>query len=205
MPRAQWVRCTSAQESSRAQCMRLHACWMCWIRIGIGQCASDAPQYRQPCAVYVRQNSGPVFMSAVVAQNMRRHSLLRWYDDHSHMSCVWTAYTPRKLGAVGISTAHLPHCYCIWYARRSHSDFFNMFKFDGIRSARGVCLAHLGDSPAYVWRSHSVCEDPRAHVAYLPHSCYFCRSIAGQWNRGIRFWSVGYCRIHKQRKNILFH
>ena len=171
MPRAQWVRCTSAQESSRAQCMRLHTCW---IRIEIGQCASDAPQCRQPCAVYAHQSSGTVFMSAVVAQNMRRHSLLRWYGGHSRMSCIWTGYSPRKLGAVGISTAHLPRCSCVWYARRSNGDFFlTCSKFDGARSARGVCLAHLGDSPAHVWRSHSVCEDPGVHVAYLPRICYF--------------------------------
>ena len=58
--------------------------------------------------VYAHQSSGTVFMSAVVVQNMRRHSLLRWYGDHSRMSCMWTAYSPRKLGAVGISTAYLP-------------------------------------------------------------------------------------------------
>ena len=125
-----------AQESFRAQCMCLHTCW---IRIEIGQCASDATQCRQPCAVYAHQSSGTVFMSAVVVQNMRRHSLLRWYGDHSRMSYMWTAYSPRKLGAVGISTAYLPRCYCVWYARRSHGDFQNLTAH----------IAHV----AYAWRT----------------------------------------------------
>ena len=38
-------------------------------------------------------------------------------------------------------------------------------KFDGARRARGVCLAHLGDSTAHVWRAHSANEDPIAYVA----------------------------------------
>ena len=96
------------------------------------------------------------------------------------------------LGAVGVCTAHLPRTYCVMCARRSHGDFFlTCSKFDGARSARGVCLAHLGDSTAYVWRTQSVNEDPRAYAAYLPRISYFFRtpcqrsSIAGQWNRGI--------------------
>ena len=60
------------------------------------------------------------------------------------------------------------------YARRSHGDFFlTCSKFDGARSARGVCRAHLGDSTTYVWRTRSVNEDPRTYVAYLPRICYF--------------------------------
>ena len=106
---------------------------------------------------------------------------------------VQAGYTPRMLGAVGVCTAHLPRTYCVMYARRSHGDFFlTCSKFDGARSARGVCLAHLGDSTAYVWRTQSVNEDPRAYVAYLLRISYFffrtpCQrsSIAGQWNGGI--------------------
>ena len=59
---------------------------------------------------------------------------------------------------------------CSAIARRF---FLACSKFDGARSARGVCLAHLGDSTAYVWRTHSVNEDPWAYVAYLSRICYF--------------------------------
>ena len=70
--------------------------------------------------------------------------------------------------------------------------FLTCSKFDGARSARGVCLAHLGDSTAYVWGTHSVNEDPWAYVAYLPRIFFFSRnSIAGQWNRGITGPSAG--------------
>ena len=90
---------------------------------------------------------------------------------------VPAAYTPRMLGAVGVCTAHLPRTCCVMYARRSHGDFFLTWsKFDGASHARGVCLAHLGDSNAYVWRIGSVNEDPRAYVAYLPRICYFLRT-----------------------------
>ena len=93
---------------------------------------------------------------------------------------VQAAYTPRMLGAVGVCTAHLPRTYCVMYARWSHGDFRRFFltrsKFDGARSACGICLAHLGDSTAYVRRTRSVNEDPRAYVAYLPRICYFFRT-----------------------------
>ena len=81
---------------------------------------------------------------------------------------VQAAYISRMLGAVGVCNAHLPHTYCVMYARRSHGT---CSKFDGARSAHGVFLAHLGDSTAYVWRTHSVNEDPWAYVAYLPRIC----------------------------------
>ena len=51
--------------------------------------------------------------------------------------------------------------------------FLACSKFDGARSARGVCLAHLGDFTTHVQRTHSVNEDPRAYVAYLPRICHF--------------------------------
>ena len=69
--------------------------------------------------------------------------------------------------------------------------FLTCSKFDGARNARGVCLTHLGDSTAYVWRTQIVNEDPRAYVAYLPRISYFFRtpcqrsSIEGEWNRGM--------------------
>ena len=84
------------------------------------------------------------------------------------------AYTPRMLGAGGICTVNLPCTYCVMCARRWHGDFFlTCSKFDGTHCACGVCLAHRGDSTAYVWRTHSVNEDPWAYVAYLPRICYF--------------------------------
>ena len=51
--------------------------------------------------------------------------------------------------------------------------FLACSKFDGALGARGVCLANLGDSTAYVWRTHSVNEDPWAYWAYLRSICYF--------------------------------
>ena len=84
---------------------------------------------------------------------------------------VCAAYTPRMLGAVGVCTAHLSRTYCVMYAQWSHSDFFlACSKFDG------VCLAHLGDSNAHVWRTHSVNEDSWAYVTYPPRICYFFRT-----------------------------
>ena len=81
---------------------------------------------------------------------------------------VQPAYTPRILGVVGVCTAPLPCTDCVMYARRSHGDFFSMFKI-WWRTCR-ACLAHIVDSTAYVWRTQSVNEDPWAYVAYLPRA-----------------------------------
>ena len=135
-------------------------------------------------------------------------NILRWCGDHSRMSCVHSRMScdHSRTGCVHSTharrrwrlhcafTAHLLRNVCSAIARRF---FLTCSKFDGARSARGVCLAHLGDSTAYVWRTQSVNEDPRAYVAYLPCISYFFRtpcqrsSIAGQWNRGIS------CQIRK--------
>ena len=74
------------------------------------------------------------------------------------------------------------------FGNRVAISFLTCSKFNGAHSARGVCLAHLGDSTAYVWWIHSVNEDPWAHVAYLPRICFetwwkvwtFCQSL--QWH-----------------------
>ena len=56
---------------------------------------------------------------------------------------VRAAYTPRMLGAVDICNAHLPRTYCVMYARRSHSNFFeNVQNF----------MAHVAHV-AYAWRT----------------------------------------------------
>ena len=108
--------------------------------------------------------------------------------DHSRTGCVHSTYASRRWRLHCAFTAHLLRNVCSAIARRF---FWTCSKFDGACSARGVCLAHLGDSTAYVWRTQSVNEDPRAYVAYLPRISYFFRtpcqrsSIAGQWNRGI--------------------
>ena len=65
-----------------------------------------------------------VFLSTVVMQSIRRPSLLRMYGDHSRKSCVRAAHTLRMHDAVGVCIAPLPRTFCVWFARRSHSDFF---------------------------------------------------------------------------------
>ena len=65
--------------------------------------------------------------------------------------------------------------------------FLTCSKFDGARSARGVCLAHLGDSNTYVWRIHSVNEDPRAYVAYLP-AIFFVAQLVASPASGMEVW-----------------
>ena len=64
---------------------------------------------------------------------------------------VWAAYILRLLGASGVPTVDLPRTFLVCSAipRRF---FWACSKFDGARSARGVCLAQLSDSPAYVRR-----------------------------------------------------
>ena len=64
---------------------------------------------------------------------------------------VWAAYILRLLGASGVPTVDLPRTLLVCSAipRRF---FWACSKFDGARSARGVCLAQLSDSPAYVRR-----------------------------------------------------
>ena len=64
---------------------------------------------------------------------------------------VWAAYILRLLGASGVTTADLPRTFrvCSAIPRRF---FWACSKFDGARSARGVCLAQFSDSPAYVRR-----------------------------------------------------
>ena len=91
---------------------------------------------------------------------------------------VQAAYSPRMIGAVGVCTAaHLPRIYCVHVCSAIARRFFlTCSKFDGARSARGVCRAHLGDSSTYVWLTRSVNEDPRTYVAYLPRICYFFRT-----------------------------
>ena len=101
--------------------------------------------------------------------------------DHSRTGCVHSTHARRRWRLHCAFTAHLLRNVCSAIARRF---FWTCSKFDG---ARSLCLAHLGDSTAYVWRTQSVNEDPRAHVA--------CQrsSIAGQWNRGISkkgYWSI---------------
>ena len=90
--------------------------------------------------------------------------------DHSRTGCVHSTYARRRWHRHWAFTAPLLHNVCSAIARRF---FLTCSKFDGARSARGVCLAHLGDSTAYVWRTQSVNEDPRAYVAYLLRICYF--------------------------------
>ena len=79
----------------------------------------------------------------------------------THARCLWRLHCA--------FTAHLLRNVCSAIARRF---FLTCSKFDGARSACGICLAHLGDSTAYVRRTRSV-NDPRAYVAYLPRNCYF--------------------------------
>ena len=88
---------------------------------------------------------------------------------------VWAAYRLRTHYAcsalLAVCTVQLPCTYCLWCACQSNSDLFKAFsKFDGACSA---CLAHLSDSPAHIWQSHSMHEDPGPHVAYLTCICYF--------------------------------
>ena len=61
---------------------------------------------------------------------------------------VWAVYILRLLGASGVTTADLLRTFrvCSAIPRRF---FWACSKFDG---ARGVCLAQLSDSPAYVRR-----------------------------------------------------
>ena len=119
---------------------------------------------------------------------------------HSRMSCNHS-----RTGWVHSTHArrrwHLLRNVCSAIARRF---FLTCSKFDGARSACGICLAHLGDSTVYVWRTQSVNEDPRAYVAYLPRISYFFRtpcqrsSIAGQWNRGIKGAHLRTWNIHDE-------
>ena len=93
-------------------------------------------------------------------------------NDHSEYRAVPRPFTyrMRKFHAVGVCTAHLPRTYCVMFARRSHDDFLTCSTFDGARSARGVCLAHLGDSTAYVWQMRSVAYRSTAYLLF-----YFVR------------------------------
>ena len=111
-------------------------------------------------------------------------NILRWRGDHSRMrcvhsrmscdhyrtGCVHSTHARRRWRLHCAFTAHLLRNVCSAIARRF---FLTCSKFDGARSARGVCLTHLGDSTVYVWRTLSVNEDPRAYVAYVPRICYF--------------------------------
>ena len=90
--------------------------------------------------------------------------------DHSRMGCVHSTHARRRWRLHCVFTAHLLRNI---YSVMARQFFLACSKFDGARSARGVWLALLGDSTAYVWRTHSVNEDPRAYVAYLPRICYF--------------------------------
>ena len=90
--------------------------------------------------------------------------------DHSRMGCVHSTHARRHWRLHCAFTAHLQRNVCSAIARQF---FLACSKFDGVRSARGICLAHLGDSIAYIWRTHSINEDPWAYVGYLPHIFYF--------------------------------
>ena len=95
-------------------------------------------------------------------------------------------------------TAHLLRNVCSAIARRF---FLACSKFDGTRSARGVCLAHLGDSTAHVWRTHSVNEDPWAYVAYLPRICDFFRTPVERGNHVCYMCTP--CRRHEVRSALV--
>ena len=84
---------------------------------------------------------------------------------------------------------------------RTAKFFLACSKFDGTRSARGVCLAHLGDSTAHVWRTHSVNEDPWAYVAYLPRICDFFRTPVEQGHRVCYMYTP--CRRYEVRSALV--
>ena len=101
--------------------------------------------------------------------------------DHSRTGCAHSTHARRRWRLQCAFTTYLLRNVCSAIARRF---FLACSKFDGARSARGVCLAHLGDSTAHVWRTHSVNEDPCAYVAYLPCICdFFSYAVLAQWHR----------------------
>ena len=87
--------------------------------------------------------------------------------DHSRTGCVHSTHARRRWRLHCAFTAHLLRNVGSAIAQRF---FLTCSKFDGAHSA---CLAHLGDSTAYVWRTQSVNEDPRAYVAHLQRISYF--------------------------------
>ena len=80
-----------------------------------------------------------------IMQSIRRLSLLRIYGDHSRTGCIRAAHIPRMHDAVGVCIAPLPRTFCVWFARRSHGDFFE----------------HVQNFMVHVWRNYSAHEVPR--------------------------------------------
>ena len=146
------------------------------MRIKIGRCSGNVPHYCQPFALYVRESSDTVFLSTVVMRNIRRLSLLRMYGDHLRMKCVRAAHTTRMHDAVGVCIAPLLRTFCVWFARRSHGDFFNRFKIlwctFGETTAHTKFLGACGVSIVYLQVFRTPCERS---------------SIAGQWDRSIMY------------------
>ena len=88
--------------------------------------------------------------------------------DHARTGCVHSTHARRRWCLHSTFTAHLLRNVCSAIARRF---FLARSKFDG---ARGVCLAHLGDSncvrladPHSKWRSFGVCGVSTAYLLFF--------------------------------------
>ena len=145
---------------------------------------------------------------------------------------VRAAYTPRMLGAIGVCTTHLPRTYCVKYARRSHGDFFSMFKIwwrtlrmpGAPRWLHCACLAN----PQRKWRSVCVCGVSTAYLllffvrrasavaspasgtgALLTTGCgQIPKSFSSRWSRAMKmtvevlFWAIARYCFRWSCKNV---
>ena len=132
-----------------------------------------SPTVRRGCAPKQWHSFHERHGSAEHAQTQSIALVRRSFAHELHVDCVLSTQAWRCRHFHCVFTALLLRMVCTAIPRRF---FLTCSKFDGAHSARGVCLAHLGDSPAHVWRSHRVCEDPGAHVRiYRVFAIFFVR------------------------------
>ena len=92
-----------------------------------------------------------------------------------HMHSVHPTYALRSTRFYGIWWVYVQRMGCVHAEPKKYTLYLWAVNvtFKWPCNARGICLAHLGDSTTYVWRTHNVNEDPWVYVAYLPCICYF--------------------------------